>query len=148
MKITEEMIAFAEGQKWSDDIRQDVYVALLEKDEGYMGEVPVEQLVTAIYNFRTIDTLRKDARRRELLLKNLSTIEGLHGSDDCHDPLEYLAAEEVFDKIDALSPLLRSTLTRYVEGADVSDIAASDGVDVNTVYQRVWKAKQEITDGR
>lgn len=147
MKITTEMIEFAEKQTWDDDARQDVYVVLLEKEEGYMGNVSVEQLVTSIYNLRMLNGYRQDTRRKELVQENVQAIERFHGTDDIHDPIEYMGAEEMLDRVASLSPLLYNTLHDYVDGMTVPEIAARHNTNNNTVYQRIHEIKQELHNG-
>lgn len=146
MEITQEMIDFAEAQKWDNDKKQDAYVALLEKPEGYMKDVGVKALMTAIYNFKVIDEQRKDARHKVLVQENLQAVEGLHSTGDNCDPFDYLAADAVLQRADELSPLLKKTLYGYLNGVSVADMAKHERVDANTIYQRFHAIKQELYD--
>jgi DNA-directed RNA polymerase specialized sigma24 family protein len=148
MKITQEIQDFTEAQKWDEDVKQDVYVILLEKEEGYMGNVSVEQLVTSIYNLRCLNGYRQEARRKELVEENIQAIEAFHGTDDTHDPLEYMGAEEILNKISNLSPLLYDTLSDLLDGMTPRQCAVIDKVDTNTIYQRIHAIKQELHNGR
>ena len=148
MDITQEMRDFAEAQKWDEDMKQDMYVKLLEQPEGYMDGVSVKKLMTTVYNRNVIDSGAKEARRRELVLENVQAIEGLHGTDDTCDPIEHLTADELLERIESLSPLLYNTFRCYVEGTPIQKIADDYGVDSNTIYQRIHAIKQEISNGR
>lgn len=148
MEITQEMVTFAEAQKWDDDIRQDVYVILLEKPDGYMGDQTIESLMTAIYTFRKMDLFRQDSRRKALVMENLQAIENLHGTDGAYDPIEYVAVDELMDRVDKLSPLLKKTLYAHLNGVTVAAIAAHEEVDANTIYQRMHAIKRELHNGR
>jgi len=147
MDITQEMYDFVESKNWDEDTKQDVYVILLEKDEGYLGDVGMEKMVTAIYNFRLASYYRKEARRRELERENIQAIAQLHGTDDVHDPVEYLEAEELVERLEGLSPLLKKTLGQYIDGIPIEEMAAVDWTDENTIYQRIHQAKKEILNG-
>jgi DNA-directed RNA polymerase specialized sigma24 family protein len=144
MKITQEMIEFAEAQKWDEDLKQDMYVKLLEQPDDYMEGVGVESLMTQVYNRNVIDGARKEARRKELVQENVQAIEALHGTDDIHDPIEYLAVDNLFSRMHCLSPLLYNTLQDYVYGASIQEIAEKNNVDANTIYQRIHAIKKEL----
>ena len=147
MNIKQEMIDFAQAQNWDDDVRQDVYVILLEKAEGYMGDVSTEQLMTSIYNLRCLNGYRQDSRRRELMQENISAIEGFHGTDDNWDPIEYLEADAVLTRVNTLSPLLRKTLYAYLNGVSMATMAKHEDMDVNSIYQRMYTIKKELQHG-
>lgn len=147
MEITQEMIEFAEGQKWDDDVRQDVYVILLEKADGYMKKASVPQLMTSIYNLLVLNGFRQDTRRKELVRENIQAIEMFHGTDDVCNPLEYLDAEALFDRVRTLSPLLKKTFYGYLDGVTPDQMAEHEKVDVNTIYQRIHAIKQELHNG-
>ena len=148
MHITPYMIDFAEGQAWDEDVRQDVYVILLDKPNGYMDNASVEQLMTSIYNLQVLNNHRQVARRKELVKENIQAIEKFHGTDDNHDPLDYLVAEQgLYARALSLSPLLLSTLEDYMLGNTVQEIAMNHDLDINTVYQRMYAIKQELQNG-
>lgn len=146
MEITNDMLAHAEKANWDEDITQEVWVKVLE----YTGKAPerVEAWLTTIYSNARNAYYTKEQRRRELELMNVQAMENVHGLDDVHDPLDYISAEELISRFGELSPLLYNTLRDYVEGSSVEEIAAKQGVDPNTIYQRIHQAKKELQDGR
>ena len=69
--------------------------------------------------------------------------------DDVADPLEYLEAEELVKDMAALSDTLHRTISQVVlYGVDIQTVADIEGVDVNTIYQRIHQAKKELNNGR
>lgn len=145
MFISLEMIDFAERQSWDEDVKQDVYEILLEKEEGYMAGTKIEKLMTAIYNYRTVHLFRRDARRAELDIEHEKDIRELHSSAHTEDPVKYMEADLLFDRAEAMSPLLARTLRYYIEGYNAQEIAEKEDVDPNVIYARLYKIKRELS---
>ena len=144
MVLTNDMVTYCMSQPWDEDIRQDVFVRVLEH-EGRPEDVNNAWL-SRIYTNLKMNGFTTEKRRKELEQEAVAVLEGLQGKDDVHDPLEYLEAEQLIPELGALSPLLYNTLRDYVLGKTPEEIAEDQGVDANTIYQRIHQAKKEITN--
>lgn len=147
MKLTQEMIGRIQALNLDEDARQDLYEAILR----YEGE-EVENInawIMGVYNNIINNTRRQEAMRKELEATAVETLEGLVGDDDNRDPLEYMEAEVLIDKlINKLSPLLSRTLEKYLEGMTPEQIAKEEKVNPNTIYQRMWQIRKEVEEVR
>ena len=148
MEITQKVMDVVEAQKgWSDDIRQDLYVRMLEgEDIEFLDDNHLLRTVNAYYANMLKSGVRRDIRRKELMDEFADTIILNTAPDQGDDPLDILSAEEeVGDRIDSLSPLLYDTLVAVaVDGLTAEQIAEADEVSPNTVYQRLWEAKKIV----
>jgi len=140
MQIQPWMIKYAEAQPWDSDLRQDLYIKLMEMDEK---TISTDYLSRAYTNMKT-DKMRVDGRRREIEDESVEYIvQALGLNDVTADPMDQLMAEEAIAiRLKELSPLLRATLERVViDGVTPEDMAVEEGTSVNVIYQRVHQAK-------
>lgn len=145
MELTQSMIQYCETQPWDADLRQAVYVKVLESPDI---EVNNSWLARIYHNLRTNKT-SIEKRRKELEVEFEEDIR-LHTVGEEHeypDPLELLIAlEEYEDSVKVLSPLLRATLELLIRGVPVAVVADREGVAENTIYQRIHQAKINIEE--
>jgi len=150
MELTTRTINMAESLNWDDDLRQDVYVKWLEADDRPLDIDTDSKLKAYLQEFyfnvkRGSDS--KEKRRREIEQESVEAITRELGlADDADDPMEVLIAEEgIYDILKDMSPLIRGTFERViVEGDSVEAEAEREKVSANTIYQRVWEAKQTL----
>jgi RNA polymerase sigma factor (sigma-70 family) len=144
MELTNNQIAYVYSQKWDEDCRQDALLAALE----YEGEVKhYRTWISTVYNNLLKSARTKEARRQELAAERHTELEALISHHDLNDPVEYLEAEALANRVSALSPVLSETLLAYLEGTPVEEIAKGWETTENTIYQRIYQAKKEITNG-
>ena len=152
MELTIEQINYVYSRKdWSNDTKQDVLLKALE----YEGAAHIDQImsslreefvpwITRVGQRIQIDATDKARRRAELQEENAQSMEGLHSDSDINDPLQHLEAEEMVDRINDLSPLLRDTLGQYIDGYTGKEIAEDQGVEPNVIRRRINKIKEEL----
>ena len=122
---------------WDEDLKQDLIVKILELPEDY--EINKGWCVRA-YNNMLQNRARDNARRRELLQHNEDTVRGnFYDDNQAADPSEVLSAiEEMDDRMDQLSPLVKKTMImHYVDGLTVEDIAGKEWVEPKAIYERL-----------
>ena len=151
MELTIEQINYVYSRKdWSNDTKQDVLLKALEYTGINIGTLMSslrEEFVpwiTRVGQTIQIDATDKVRRRAELQEENTQSMEGLHSDSDTNDPLQHLEAEEMVDRINDLSPLLRDTLGQYIDGYTGKEIAADQGVEPNVIRRRINKIKEEL----
>ena len=151
MELTIEQINYVYSRKdWSNDTKQDVLLKALEYHGSNIGTLMSslrEEFVpwiTRVGQTIQIDATDKVRRRAELQEENSQSMEGLHSDSDTNDPLQHLEAEEMVDRINDLSPLLRDTLGQYIDGYTGKEIAEDQGVEPNVIRRRINKIKEEL----
>ena len=140
MELQPWMIEYVEAHAWDEDLKQDIYVKLLELEDK---EIDTNYL-SRMYSNARLDERRIEARRREIEVESVDYITSALGLvDEGCDPMDLMIAEqEVARKLKELSPILRVTLERVViDGAEPEDVAVEEGTSVNVIYQRVHQAK-------
>jgi len=130
----------------AEDLAQDVLLILLEKD---LPEDDTFKLGVKIVTEMGRNHVRDERRRREIEKEYGGAINrGLTGQSAeslAADPFEGIAQEEALDRLCALSPLLyHTTHLHYITGLPVVEIATMLEVDVNTVYQRLARARTAV----
>lgn len=146
MKLTEEMILFAESKQWDDDLRQDLYEQILEMDDEPVDNV--EAFMSVRYRNLQHNSYYKKNNRDQLLNDNMEEVKNwlTHG-DDCHaDPMEiYQAWEDMTRRLAELTDVLQGTIVKvYMEGKTPQEVAIEEGEDSNTIYARVHRAKKQL----
>ena len=151
MELTIEQINYVYSRKdWSNDTKQDVLLKALEYTGINIGTLMSslrEEFVpwiTRVGQTIQIDATDKVRRRAELQEENTQSMGVLHSDSDTNDPLQHLEAEEMVDRINDLSPLLRDTLGQYIDGYTGKEIAADQGVEPNVIRRRINKIKEEL----
>ena len=151
MELTIEQINYVYSRKdWSNDTKQDVLLKALEYTGINIGTLMSslrEEFVpwiTRVGQTIQIDATDKVRRRAELQEENTQSMGVLHSDSDTNDPLQHLEAEEMVDRINDLSPLLRETLGQYIDGYTGKEIAEDQGVEPNVIRRRINKIKEEL----
>jgi len=143
MEITREMISFIEKQSWEEDLKQTVYLKILEATP-----VPVHHgWIVSLYRNAWLDDMRKSTRQKEILEENVGAVaENLGMRDTTSDPYDVLeAAEELHSRAESLSPLYAYTMVRlFFDGLTPEELAAEEGVDRNAIDQRVHNIKKAL----
>lgn len=143
MEIPQWMVAYMEEKSWDDDIRQDMYVRLLEMDDKQINKT----YLCLMYSSLVANKASVDNRRAEIVQDNVNAIRSALGMDaEAADPMDVLELEEELSSaLVGLSPVLFETLERaIINGESPEDLAEEEGVEPNTIYQRVWKVKQQL----
>ena len=145
MELTQLLIKAVEIAIKDEDVRQDAYVRLMEMDSLPELKEPaklVRYLRVMGANIQK-DKYRSETRRQEIEQEGGSA---LRISDtDSADPIEYLVAEGVIDRIEELSPLLLDTLTDvYLNGKGISELAKDEGVSTAVIYKRISRARESL----
>lgn len=144
MKLTQAMIDYCESQPWDDDMRQDVYVKVMETPETEVNNPWLSRIYTNLCH----DEREKNRRRQELIDENIAEVRHLLGMDDIGPDVvdELEAAERLIWKVKDLSPLLRATLYNLlIEGMGPEEIADKEQVKTNVIYKRLHDIKQHVT---
>jgi DNA-directed RNA polymerase specialized sigma24 family protein len=144
MDITKDILEYCEKQNWDEDLRQEVYVKLLEQEEEVLFP---RTFIQTTYKNIWQNHRRIEERRVELVRENEEEIRnnfGLPKEGKAHDPLDVLIGmEEVSERLDNLSPLLRDTVERvYLDGKTPEEVAKEDVEEVAAVYKRISRAKK------
>lgn len=145
MDITPHMIKYCEKHFKDDDLRQDLYVKLLEMDEPDEWD---DNWLTRMYTNLRIDQRRKEMRRREILtefrdLVASSTTGHTGVAPDPADVLEH--EEEMNQRLEELSDMQLNTLNElYFEGLTPEELAEKEGVARNAIDQRVHNIKKAL----
>lgn len=142
MKITPEITKLVESLP-DEDIRQDIYVKILEWDRPYPDDW--ERLIHTIYGRLLTNRATQSRRRKELLYENREQVLELTGDDDTQDPMELLQAEALGEKIDQLSAVLKETASLYyMSGLSAEEIARMHGITKDVVYKRVQRVREAL----
>ena len=144
MEIPKWMTHYIEGQKhWDDDIRQEVYLKLLEMEQKDINKAYIQ----SIYLTKRQNTYNSETRRRELEEEHTDQIRRNFGLDgESPDPSDlFTGISELHERLSTLSALMRETVERVVLGdEDPNVLAEEEGVPTNTIHQRVWQAKKQL----
>lgn len=139
MEVTNKMIEYCEAQPWDDDLRQEVYLKVLEAEEADVNTAWLSRIYTNLF----LNTLRDITRRHDLRTDHSEEIVDLMGLGDTdNDPMDRLIAHEtVQENLDSLSPLLRDAVQAIaIEGRDVAKFAKEEGVGERAIYLRYERA--------
>ena len=145
MEIPQDLLQYCEScYKWDDDRRQEVYVKILELEDG--TEINKGWCVEVYQNLAS-NTRRDEENRTQLRADNYDAIVrnlGLAGQAD--DPSGILESDdEILTKLDSLSAVLRDTLIEYyVEGRSPEDVAEANNENVEAVRKRITRARNQL----
>ena len=126
----------------ADDLVQDCLErALLRLDNWQTGESPRKWLFTIMHHL-FIDQMRKVNRRGEATMLPLEAGE-VQASPA--DQLENVAAREIIDALQAISPDRRAALTMgAIEGFSYAEAAEMLGVPAGTLMSRIARGREEL----
>jgi DNA-directed RNA polymerase specialized sigma24 family protein len=144
MELTQDMIDYCESQPWDDDLRQEVYIKVLEADEADVNHPWLSRL----YTNALADQHQVSMRRNELMEGHIDEVRRALGIEDLSaDVVEELSAvEEIIWKLKDLSPLLRATLYKMlIEGKNPDEVANDERTTPNVIYKRLHTIKQQLT---
>jgi len=141
MQLTPQMIAFCEKQKWDEDLRQEVYVKVLECDhtETHDG------WLSTIYSNLLTDKRRATKLHADLIQAHYDTIVKTLALDGTNaDPMDIRDSEQQIEvRLKDLSYLLRATLDLVlIEGYTPEELAEREGTTANVIYQRIHQARK------
>ena len=149
MELTQEIIDIAESRKWDEDIRQEVYLVLLESEDLVppKDKDHLKNFLNKVYHLVLKNMKFKNDNRARLLIENEDTIRAnLHREIDgfAADPCDiHAAVEGMQGRLEDLSYLNRQTLQRlYLDGLTPDELAAEEGVERNAIDQRVHNIKK------
>jgi DNA-directed RNA polymerase specialized sigma24 family protein len=149
MQLTDTIIEYIEG-RLAEEFKQDIYIKILEME----GELPEFESPTDMGKWMTRlvqnhygNVKFMEDNRARLMEENDDLIRSLYGynEENC-DPLdELLALEEMEERINSLSPLLRDTFEAYyVEGRTPEEIAELTGDGIEAVRKRITRARDKV----
>ena len=147
MEIPQDILKYCEScYKWTDDGRQEVYMAILELEDdieinkGWCQKVYQNLHHNERRNEQNRVRLRQD--NYDEIIKNL----GLLNEPD--DPqYEAEVEEDIVIKLNGLSAVLRDTLIQYyVEGRSPEAIAALGNENVEAVRKRITRARNQLKE--
>ncbi|ESZ35889.1 RNA polymerase sigma factor [Mesorhizobium sp. L2C067A000] len=123
----------------ADDLVQDCLVrALLRLDNWQTGESPRKWLFTIMHHL-FIDQMRKVNRRGEA---SMLPLEAGEAQASPADQLENVAAREIIDALQAISPDRRAALTMVaIEGFSYAEAAEMLGVPAGTLMSRIARGR-------
>lgn len=133
----------------AEDISQEAIIKLLDKDLS--DEDDAFKLGAKIVADLCKDLRRIESNRREIESEYGAsinrTLTGQSAELLAADPLDLLIADEVKDRLEELSPLLRATLElHHMDGLSVSAIAEMQGKSEVAIYKRLEAAKAYLED--
>jgi len=141
MNIPTRIVLFCEDQgQWDDDIRQELYVKMLEMDDF---DITKRWCITTYNNIR-MNTSRNEANRARLREDNYDEIVKNLGLDGVEAGPEGTtdAESSILIHFNSLSALLRETLIEhYIEGRAPEEMALAHGENVEAVRKRITRAR-------
>jgi len=141
MQLTPQMIAFCEKQKWDEDLRQEVYVKVLECDVAATHD----GWLSTIYSNLLTDKRRATKLHADLIQAHYDTIVKTLALDGTNaDPMDIRDSEQQIEvRLKDLSYLLRATLDLVlIEGYTPEELAEREGTTANVIYQRIHQARK------
>ena len=150
MEITPQMYEYVERTVKNNDMQQDIFVKILEKQDGPSfdtWELQRNWLSAFISNHIRV-TGRDSVNRDRLMDENDSLIRDIYGYDgESADPQELVIAEQRESKLlstltemekDVYGMVVAADICTYPEAAEVLNIS------VNAVYQHVNRIKRKF----
>lgn len=152
MEITQELMDAVESTAFSEDQKQDFYVWVLEQDEGTLDLTQTPGRLKATVNKymwnRAQNQKWVDDNRKRLIEDNEQLIRDIYCQHEeyAEDPSYIMEAEEELEGfLYGLSDTNRRTFERlYLDGLTPQELADEEGVDRNTINQRVHNIKQQL----
>lgn len=150
MEITQDLLETINSMRFPDDLKQDLCVYLLERDEPlpeFANRWQLREYISVSLLHRRQNDDRKEMNRRRLLDENAEqVVQNLSLGRAENDPVEILSGQEdILIKLDSLSPLLRDTMIQhYVEGRSPEDIASIGNENVEAVRKRITRARNTL----
>jgi DNA-directed RNA polymerase specialized sigma24 family protein len=139
-------ISMIEALPLDQDMRQDLYVSLLELDELPAFENDNRAQAYFVISARHIraNNTWKLTNRKRLEGRAADIMEGWVGNDN-NDPFDYLTAEDMVRRVGGLSDILYNTVYYiYIDGLTPDEVAEANGENVDAVYKRIERAKKFI----
>ena len=131
---------------YAEDIAQDAIVRLLER--GIVDPEEQHRLGYVTVTFLAKNFMRDERNRRSIEnTQGVAINRELDGSREYMlvNPFDVMTYEEMRDRLDNLSPLLRETVgAHYIDGKTVDQIAADEGVSEDRIYKRLQRARDEV----
>ena len=132
---------------WAESLAHDSIVELLE----YEGTGNVFKLGATICERRCRDFKRDEINRREIENEFGARINreltGQSAELLAEDPLDGLLRDEMIDRLEGLSPMLRWTVEQYyTEGRSAEDLATEQSTSVSTIHKRLQRARDIVKD--
>lgn len=146
--ITEQIIAIVTRMKGDEDIKQDLYVKILERENElvFIDDNHARNFLSLMYYHLWHNKKWVEDNRARLREENEDTIRALYtnNQETIHNPLNVLMSQqEIVGKLKHLSPLLRQTLEKLsIMGHSAERIAKEEGTSPNVVYQRIHQARK------
>lgn len=148
MKLTEKLTNYIQ-HTFSGDLRQEIILKILEMD----GTLP--DFKTKIDMAKWVSTVTSNMRRNQqfiegnryyLLQEHAPEAEEWNYVPSTNDPMEdYIVHEELTERFDKLSTLLRDTLEEYyIEGKTMKEIAERTGDSEMAVRLRLFRARNIV----
>lgn len=129
------------GGSAHEDIAMEAYLKLLETDAEVKH--PFTLGYTIAQNLAK-NHIRDEQHRREALRDNAVEVRKLQAGGG-EDPAAIVEAEERMERLDSLTPILRSTVEDYyVEGLSIKEIAAKEGANESAVKVRLHRAREIV----
>lgn len=147
--LTNEQLQVIIDLNLDDDLRQDLVLAWLESEEPpykFTSVHHIRAFVAGYYRNLKRARYQKEYNRLRLLLENEEDVRDMCMSADGEDPMDILIAEEEMrERYEGLSPLLKTTLDATVhEGMIPEEIAEAHGVSADVIYKRIERIKLSL----
>ena len=145
MELTKTIVEYIEKTVKDDDIKQDLYTKLLEKEQPPAFETPeLERNYISVWIGNKIFTNKKTAQNRARLeAENEDTIRNLYGYNDvADDPLDILIVDEATDRLlSDLSELEKDIYGRVQNGLSYEMIGEELGMTYKAVQVTMSRIK-------
>ena len=154
MEITQELMDAVDKSAFSEDLKQDFYVWVLEAEDGSidLDQKPGRLRATVnryIWHMASNEKWKEENRLR-LLQENEQTVRDLYTQNDeyAEDPADIVGLDQSMKEfLGTLSDTYRRTFEKlYLEGYTPEDLAFEEGVARNAIDQRVHNIKQLVKE--
>ena len=138
-----------DSRERAEDATSEVFLKLQRSIKNYDGSIPFPRWLLRVAANQCIDALRRQRRRRQLIVEGENEAEVLEAPGAGPSPLSAVVSKEertrVRDAIAGLPDTFRLPLVlRYYSDLSYDEIARQLGLQRNNVAILIFRAKQEL----
>lgn len=142
MELTPEVIKYVEKLRMDDDMKQELYLHLLEYEVEVETGFP--KYVYEVHKNLRNNTRWKEGNRRRLEQENEDIIrDTFYADNQAADPAEILEMEEDMQtRLGGLSDLLQERMEQhYVDGLTINEMAELSGDSPDAIYKQLQRGR-------
>ncbi|OAV44153.1 RNA polymerase sigma factor [Lewinella sp. 4G2] len=129
------------------DLLQEAIYLVLKNHERFVSGTNIQAWIKTIIRNVFITGYRKGKRRQEIVTEEVPVSNWSNRTIEDNPALAELSAEDIMNRVEALSPIYRRAFKLYNNGLKYQEIANITGVPIGTAKSRVWTARQQLRDG-